>query len=244
MMPSTAMILAAGEGTRMRPLTEHMPKPLVPVAGKPLIDYVLDRVVAAGVKRAVVNTRYKAEMLEAHLAGRKDVEILISRETENLETGGGIVNALDKIGNEPFFSLNADSFWLEAESKATLLERLAAAYDSSLDAMLALCPLDQATGYDGKGDFLTNGEGKLRLRGREEHASSVFMGVQILHPRLFAGRSVSSFSLRVFYEKNDPEGWIPNMKAIFHEGRWLHVGDPQGLRLAENILMGAQHYPI
>jgi len=165
-MPRTAMVLAAGLGERMRPLTEHMPKPLVPVVGKPLIDHVLDRLAAAGVTKAVVNVHYLADMIEHHLQNRKSPQIVISDErVALLNTGGGVVRALAKIGDAPFLLINSDTIWIDGAKPN--LERLAQAFDpAAMDALLLLAPVSTSIGYDGRGDFNLGPDGRLTSRNR------------------------------------------------------------------------------
>lgn len=229
------MVMAAGLGRRMRPLTDTMPKPLVKVAGVPLLDRALDWLYASGVEEAVVNTHYKAEMLEAHLAGRRHPAIRISYEETVLETGGGIKNALPLLGAEAFFVVNSDAICIDG--KAPALRRLAAAWDeSAMDALLLVHPVETAVGYHEAGDFFLDG-GKLRRRLREAKAPFVFTGIQLLHPRLFRDSPDGVFSLNVLYNRAMREdGTLPRVAALAHDGAWLHVGDPQGLAAAEAFL--------
>lgn len=231
-MPHTAMVFAAGLGKRLRPLTETCPKPLVEVAGRTLIDRALDRLEAAGVARAVVNTHHLAARVEAHLAQRLAPEIIVSREDSLMETGGGIVRALPLLGRDPFFAVNSDVILLDGPSPT--LRRLADAWDGeALDALLLLHPVARATGYDGRGDFFADSRGYLRPRREHEVAPFVFTGVQILHPRLFADSPGTPFSLSLLFAKlARGGGGPPRIRAITHEGEWLHVGDEKGLRLA------------
>lgn len=234
--PHTAMVLGAGLGKRMRPLTEHMPKPLVPVAGIPLIDRVLDWLQAAGITRTVVNGHYMADMLEAHLALRHTPAISFSREALLLETGGGIRNALPLLGDAPFFSANSDTLCVDGPRPA--LHRLAQAWDDSrMDALLLLHPIGQAVGYEGKGDFFADGKGNLRRRGDAAQAPFVFTGVQLLHPRLFAQAPQGAFSMNLLYDRDRPaDGTLYRVAGLVHDGSWLHVGDPEGLAKAERWL--------
>jgi len=163
-MPRTAMVLAAGLGERMRPLTERLPKPLVAVAGKPLLDHVLDRLSAQGVERAVVNVHYLANLIERHVASRQAPQIVISDERAKLlNTGGGVVKALPKLGAEPFFHINSDTIWIDGVRPN--LERLAEAFDpGSMDALLLLAAANNSIGYSGRGDFLMAADGRLTKR--------------------------------------------------------------------------------
>lgn len=232
MMPKTAMIMAAGFGTRMRPLTEHLPKPLVQVAGKPLIDYALDFLVNSGVEKVVVNSHYLAEMLEEHLAKRTNApQIIISRESEVLETGGGVLNALPLLGDEPFFVVNSDVICIDGSTPA--LQRLWSHWnDDTMDALLLLQEVKNVVGYEGAGDFFITNDGSLQRRGENKIAPLVFTGVQILHPRLFAGAKVGKFSTNVLYNKN-----LSRVGSVVHDGNWLHIGDIQGIKQAEDFLI-------
>lgn len=227
-----AVVLAAGLGTRMRPFTDRLPKPLLPVAGVTLIDRALDWLVAAGVREAVVNSYYLAELLEAHLTARTQPAITISREETLLETGGGLKKALPLLRPEPFVSVNSDVICLDGSQPA--LHRLLEAWDDrEMDALLLLHPVDRAVGYDGKGDFFLD-NGLLRRRRDEPSAPYVFTGVQLVHPRLFAGSPAGAFSMNVLYNRGmDADGRLHRIRALVHDGDWLHVGDPDGLRAAE-----------
>jgi len=230
-MIDSAMILAAGFGTRMRPITDHTPKPLVPLAGRTLLDHAIDRVVAAGVKRVVVNTHYKAEMIEAHLKSRHDVAIALSHEAELLDTGGGVKKALPMLG-EAFFVLNSDVFWLNAKVPALL--RLARAWDPArLDALLLMQRTVTALGYDGLGDFTVDPFGHVRRRGEREVAPFLFAGIEILGRRVFADAPEGPFSLNKLWNKAIAAG---RLEAMIHDGEWFHVGTPQGLALSEERL--------
>lgn len=229
-MPYNAIILAAGLGTRMRPLTERMPKPLIEVAGKALVDWAIDLVSDAGVKFLVINTCYKAEMLESHVVKHTQPQIVISREPEPLETGGGIANALDLLGEHVFFSLNADTICLPAEQNP--LTRLAGAWNTEvMDAILLLHPKEKAIGYSGAGDFYVNNDGSVERRGNRKTAPYVFTGVQLLHPRLFDHCPEGVFSINALYDKD-----LSRIHAVIHDGDWLHVGDVSGLARAEAFL--------
>lgn len=229
--PQTAMVMAAGFGTRMRPITDKLPKPLVKVLGKPLIDYSLDFLANSGVGKAVVNSYYLADLLEGHLRSRIIApQIIISRENEILETGGGIKNALPLLGKEPFFVVNSDVICIDGEIPA--LQRLAQAWDAKeMDALLLLHRVEDAVGYDGKGDFFVDKNGKLRRRAENETALYVFTGVQLISPRLFADSPDGKFSLNVLYNKD-----LMRVGAIVHDGGWLHIGSQSELEKAEEWL--------
>jgi MurNAc alpha-1-phosphate uridylyltransferase len=229
-MPKIAMVLAAGLGLRLRPITENLPKPLVKVAGRSILDRALDALHTAGIDRAVVNTHYLAEMIESHLAARPTPRIALSHEQDLLDTGGGVARALTSLGGEPFFVINADILWQEGPG-GTALERLAQAFDDGvMDALLLLAVRDQAVGYDGRGDFFSDAAGGLTRRGDEPTAPYVFTGLQILSPRLFAESPEGAFSLNLLYDRAANSG---RLFGIEHTGRWFHVGTPAGLDLAE-----------
>ena len=232
-MITKAMVLAAGLGKRMRPLTDTLPKPLVSVAGRPLIDHVLDWLGASGVSDAVVNTHYKAEMLESHLAARRKPVVHISREETLLETGGGIKKALPLIGGQPFFTANSDALTIDGPTPA--LRRLAAHWsDGDMDALLLVHRTEDAIGYEGPGDFFLGQDGTLSRRQGEGRAPYVYTGVQVLHPRLFEGAPEGPFSLNILYNRAMEQG--ARVRALPHDGYWLHVGDPDGLKKAETFL--------
>lgn len=237
-MIGTAMVLAAGLGMRMRPLTDHLPKPLVALAGRPLIDHVLDRLAAAGVRRAVVNVHYCAEALEAHLAARaaRGVGPSLALSDERgllLDTGGGVRKALDLLGKEPFFAHNSDSVWIEedgAPEQGATLARMIAAWDAGrMDALLLVAPRSGCLGYDGRGDFDIDEDGRLSRRRRDGTAGCVFAGVSILTPRLFAGAPDGPFSLNVLFDQAIAAG---RLFGVIHRGLWMHVGTPEALDAA------------
>ena len=216
--PTTAFVLAAGLGTRMRPLTDTLPKPLVRLAGKPLIDHALDRLADTGITRAVVNVHHHADLLEAHLASRKVPKIIISDERGVLlETGGGAVRALPLIGAESFVIHNSDSVWLDGP--VNNLARLLNAWDEArMDALMLLAPTATSLGYDGCGDFFMDAEGRLTRR------------TEIAHPRLLEGAPSGKFSLNESWDAAIARGRVFGMPL---EGTWMHGGDPQALQEAE-----------
>lgn len=233
MMPERAIVLAAGLGLRMRPLTDAIPKPLVPVAGRPLIDYSLDLVAGAGLTQAVVNASYRGDQLAEYLAARAHPRVTISREETPLETGGGIRQALKLLGDAPFFSINSDVICVSGAEHA--LKRLAAAWDDArMDALLLVQPSQRAVGFDGPGDFFVEGNTVTR-RGERSSAPYIFTGIQLLHPRLFHGCPAQGpFSMNVLYNRDiDASGQLGRVRALVHDGDWLHVGDPAGLAEAE-----------
>ncbi len=231
-MPRRAMILAAGLGERMRPLTEDRPKPLIEVRGRSLIETILDRLEGAGVPEAVINLYYLGEMIEARLAGRERPRIAFSREAARLETGGGVRKALPLLGEAAFFAINGDVCWLDGCT--TALRRLAEAWDEAqMDALLLLHPTVYAVGYDGPGDFILMPEGRLRRRREREVAPLVFSGIQIFHPRLFEATPEGPFSLNLVYDK---AAEAERLWGLRHDGEWFHIGTPGNLRDVEDAL--------
>ncbi|WP_370335670.1 nucleotidyltransferase family protein [Parvularcula marina] len=230
-MIDTAMVLAAGLGTRFREVSGDLPKPLVPVAGKPLIDWSLDLLSAGGVTRAVVNVHYKADQMEAHLAEITTPEIIISDEREQLmETGGGLIKASSLLGEGPVFCTNTDAI-LPHENGGPVKALREAWSDKEMDALLLLVPVARTSGYDGHGDFHLDAEGKLSWDGDSE--KYVFTGLQIIHPRLWAGEEPAPKSTRVFWECAMEKG---RLFGLIHDGRWMHVGDPAGYHAATELL--------
>ncbi|MGA8382435.1 MAG: nucleotidyltransferase family protein [Stellaceae bacterium] len=222
--PRRAMVLAAGLGTRLRPLTEAVPKPLVELNGRTLLDHAIDRLAAAGVEQIVVNTHYLAAMIADRLAQRVEPRIEISEEAELLDTGGGVARALPSLG-EAFFVVNADVFWLDGRESALL--RLARAFDhGAMDAMLLLQRTVSAVGYDGSGDYMLDPAGRPRRRREREIAPYLFAGIQLLHRRLFAGVTDRVFSLVRLFDRAEQAG---RLRAIVHDGEWYHIGTPAGL---------------
>ena len=231
-----AMVLAAGLGTRMRPLTDSLPKPLVTVAGETLIDRILDRLAEAGVQEVVVNLHHKADQLSGHLARRQRPRIRESREETLLETGGGVGRALPLLGDAPFFVVNGDVLW--RNGKRSALDRLAAAWDESrMDGVLLLKRTVSAVGYDGLGDFMLTQDGLVRRPKPGEIPPYIFAGVQILHPRLFADAPQDPFSLNRLYATAAEAG---RLGGIVHDGEWYHVGTPEALAEAEEALATAR----
>ena len=235
-IPTHGMVLAAGLGLRMRPLTDTLPKPLIPVAGRCMLDRALDQLTTAGVARRVVNTHYLGHKVAEHLQARRqaagsEAEIALSHEPDLLDTGGGVVKALPLLGSAPFFVINGDILWRDGAEPA--LRRLAAAWnDERMDALLLIHPRETAIGYDGPGDFDLAPDGVLTRRANPT-APFVFTGVQILHPRLLAGSPPGAFSLNKLYDRAAATG---RLHGIVHTGQWFHIGTPDGLRLAEERL--------
>jgi len=234
--PKRAMVLAAGLGTRMHPLTDRMPKPLVAVAGKPLIDHVLDRLAEAGVERAVINVHHFAEQIEKHLASRTKPKIVISDERGFLlGTGGGVVKALSHLGDAPFFHINSDTIWID--SVKPNLARLAAAFDAvAMDALLLLAPSTGSIGYTGRGDYAMAADGRLRRRAEREVAPFVFAGAAILSPALFVGAPTGEFRLTQLFDRAAAAGRLHGLRL---EGLWMHVGTLEAITEAEQAIVRA-----
>ncbi|MCK0207496.1 nucleotidyltransferase family protein [Starkeya koreensis] len=230
---TTAMVLAAGLGKRMRPLTDRIPKPMVEVNGRPLVDHVLDRLAAAGVTKAVVNLHWHADVLERHLAGRKNPRIVFSDERgELLETGGGIRKALPELGTEPFFVVNADTIWIEGirPNLATLARKFDA---RRMDFLLLLAPAATSIGYEGRGDFLMDGESRLTPRPEREMAPFVYAGAAVVAPDVFAQTPEGSFSLSRLFVRAAEAGRLFGERM---EGVWMHVGTPEAIDEAEDAI--------
>lgn len=228
-----AMVMAAGKGTRMRPLTDTMPKPLVPFAGRPLIDHVLDRLEEAGIEEAVVNVHHFADMLEAHLATRKSPRIVISDErAELLDTGGGTKKALPLLGDDPIITFNSDSVW--TEELGSNLANLITAWDPErMDALLMIADTARTIGYVGRGDFTMDASGLLARRPPSATAPFMFAGVQILKPALFADGPEGPFSTNLIWDRLILKGRLFGHRMT---GTWMHVGTPDDLAEAEAFL--------
>ena len=231
--PHTAMILAAGLGQRMRPLTITTPKPLLKVAGRPIIEYGLDHLKAAGVKRALVNKHYLPDQIESWAKSVRGLTMLVSDETEALlETGGAILHALPLMGDDPFYVINSDCFWIDKGTPA--LQRLAARWnDAEMDCLLLLCDPRRTTGYNGTGDFEIASDGRLS---RNRTNGLVYICGYIVHPRLFNGISQGAFSMNILWDKAIAEG---RLFGLAHMGHWLDIGTPTALDLAEAFLKQA-----
>ncbi|MEQ9490123.1 MAG: nucleotidyltransferase family protein [Alphaproteobacteria bacterium] len=224
--PKKAMVLAAGFGKRMRPLTDTLPKPLVPLLGKPLIDWVFDRLRAGGITEYVVNAHYLGDRIEAHFAGRDDVAL--SPEAEILDTGGGVKNALSLLRDDSFVVANADSVWLDGERPA--VARLLDAWDPDImDALLLLTPVDTAHGYDGRGDYFLDPVSRARRRTSDETAPLVFAGVHVLAARLLEDSPDGFFSLTLLFDRAEKAG---RLFGVMHDGQWYHIGTPEALASA------------
>jgi MurNAc alpha-1-phosphate uridylyltransferase len=237
-VPETAMVMAAGIGKRMRPLTATRPKPLIQVAGQPLLDHVFDRLRAAGIKRAVVNVHYLADALEAHLKNRvKGIDVVISDERDQLmETGGGIVKARDLIGDKPFVVANADNLWVDGP--ADTIKLLASRWDDDLmDALLLVVPLARAHNHGGLGDFHLDANGRITGRRKPGRvAPFVYTGVQILSPRLIHDWPEGPFSTNIFWNRAIEAG---RAYGFVHQGLWFDVGTPPAIAKTEALLIDA-----
>lgn len=233
MMPKTAIVLAAGLGTRMRPYNGHVPKPLVTVGGKSLIDYGLDRLADAGVERAVVNVHHLADAVERHLASRQRPRIIISDERAGLlGTGGGIAKALPQFGHAPFFLVNSDTLWLDGVKPN--FARLAERFDESeMDALLLLAPSAGSLGYEGRGDYTMLADGRLRPRGEREVAPFIYAGAAILSPALFADTPQGAFALTRLFDR---AAVCDRLFGLRLDGVWMHVGTPEAVAAAESAL--------
>lgn len=240
MIPHTAMVLAAGLGTRMKPLTNDRPKALVTVGGRALIDHVLDRLVAAGVKRAVVNVHAFADMLEAHVKRRSDVEIVISDERAQLmETGGGVRQARPLLGDLPIVVCNIDSVWDEPNGSA--IARLCQGFDPAKHgAKLMLAAMDSQLGYEGAGDFFMDEHGALSFRDAMPHTPWAYMGAQIIDPAIVDSEPLEPFSFTRVWRRLASEGRLHGAPL---GGYWMHVGDPDARVQAEARLSAAARSP-
>ncbi|MEN6542154.1 nucleotidyltransferase family protein [Parvibaculum sp.] len=228
-----AMVMAAGKGTRMRPLTDTTPKPLVPFMGEALIDHVLDRLEKAGVEEVIVNVHHFADKLEAHLAKRGFPHIVISDERERLlDTGGGAKRALPLLGEEPIITFNSDSVWVEGwgENLTNLIE----AFDPErMDALLMIADAARTIGYVGRGDFVMDQLGRITRRGSSETVPYMFAGVQIIKPQLFAEGPEGAFSTNLIWDRLMEEGRLYGQRM---SGVWMHVGTPEDLAAAEEFI--------
>ncbi len=232
-VPQAAMVLAAGLGKRMRPLTATRPKPLVEVAGTTLLDRALDHLAAAGVGHAVVNVHYFADQIEAHLAARTAPAVTLSDERDLLlETGGGVSKALPLLAADPFYVVNSDNLWVDGS--VDTLRLLAQRWDAAtMDALLLVVPLARASGYEGRGDFTMSAVGQIRPRVEHRVAPYVFSGVQLLAKHLFAGEPVEPFSMWRVWHKALARG---RLYGVVHGGLWFHVGTPAAVGTTETLL--------
>jgi MurNAc alpha-1-phosphate uridylyltransferase len=232
-VPKTAMVFAAGLGTRMRPITETLPKPLVEVHGRTLIDYCLDRLAENGVERAIVNVHWLADQIEAHLAKRKAPKIIISDERSTLlDQGGGIKRALPLIGDDPFLICNTDAFWIEGPRSN--IARLARSFDpETMDILLLVAAGAGAVGVDWPGDFVMTHDGRLQSREPRHVAPFVYTGVGIVKPQLFASETVEVFRLAPFFHTAAAKGRLYGVRL---DGLWVHVGRPESIAEADTAI--------
>ncbi|WP_339690040.1 nucleotidyltransferase family protein [uncultured Parasphingorhabdus sp.] len=230
----TAMIMAAGLGKRMRPLTESRPKPLVEVAGKAMIDHCFEKLVEAGIGKAVVNVHYLADMMEAHLAALPyPIDIRVSDErSELLETGGGLVQAEPLIDEDIFFCINSDNLWTDGPTNS--LQQLAQAWDGDrMDALLLLIPREAAHNYKGDGDFHLDDENRISRKLPDQKAPLIYSGIQLISKRLLRDAPTGPFSTNIFWERAIGEG---RLFGAVHEGQWFEVGSPQAIAPTEAAL--------
>ncbi len=232
--PTKAMVLAAGLGLRMRPLTETMPKPLVPVAGQPLLDHVLDRLDQAGVTEAVVNVHYLPDQIIDHVASRKRPRVTISDERDQvLGTGGGVVKALPLLGDAPFYHVNSDTLWIDGVRPN--LARLAENFDAArMDIILLMAPTASSIGYSGRGDYSMLPDGTLRKRRENQVVPFVYAGAAIISPEVFAGAPGGEFSLTKMFDRAEEQERLFGLRL---DGLWMHVGTPDAVLLAEEAYL-------
>ncbi|HEX5237263.1 MAG TPA: nucleotidyltransferase family protein [Sphingomicrobium sp.] len=233
-VPRTAMIMAAGLGKRMRPLTATRPKPLIEVGGKALLDHVLEKLRASGVEKVVVNVHYLPDALEAHLESREHgLEIAISNERDLLmETGGGLVKAAPLIDSDPFLAINSDNLWIDGP--ADTLKLLASQWDDErMDALLLLVPQARALNHKGSGDFHMDRAGRIRRRDRSHVAPFVFTGIQMASKRLLRDAPEGPFSTNVLWDRAIEEG---RCFGAVHQGLWFDVGTPEAIQMTESAL--------
>lgn len=234
--PTTAMVLAAGLGLRMRPLTEHRPKPLVEVAGKALLDHVLDRLKEVDVGTAVVNVHYLPDQIIQHVATRQAPRVIVSDERDVvLGTGGGVVKALPQLGAEPFYHLNADTMWIDGVQPN--LARLADAFDpATMDILLLMAPTANSIGYSGAGDYAMMTDGTLRRRKEHQIVPFVYAGAAIMSPQIFRDAPQGEFSLTKIFDRAAEQERLFGLRL---EGVWMHVGTPDAIGAAEAALLAS-----
>jgi N-acetyl-alpha-D-muramate 1-phosphate uridylyltransferase len=232
--PTKAMVLAAGLGLRMRPLTDHMPKPLVQVAGRTLLDHVLDKLGNAGVSEAVVNVHYLPDQIIDHVATRTKPRVIISDERDEvLETGGGVVKALPLLGHEPFFHVNADTLWIDGVRPN--LARMADAFDPErMDILLLMAPTTSSIGYGGRGDYAMLPDGALRKRKEHQVVPFVYAGVAIMSPAQFADAPAGKFSLTKMFDRANEQERLFGLRL---DGVWMHVGTPDAVHAADEAFL-------
>lgn len=240
-LPKKAMVLCAGLGKRMRPLTQTCPKPLLEIRGRSLVDRIADRLVEAGIEEAVVNLHYLGEQLEDHLSKRDDIAIQFSWEREEvLETGGGVKHALPLLGDAPFFLINGDVLWLNGLAPA--LTRLSRKWEpEDMDLLLLLHPTAYAIGYEGPGDFMMDPFGRLRRRTEREISPFVFAGVQIVKPELFEDTPEGPFSMNLIFDRVQE---AERLYGLRHDGEWFHLGTPPDIERAEGHLHHMEFHTV
>jgi N-acetyl-alpha-D-muramate 1-phosphate uridylyltransferase len=234
--PSKAMILAAGLGVRMRPLTDRMPKPLIRVAGRALLDHVLDKLADAGAEEAVVNVHYLPDQIIKHVAKRKQPRVIISDERDEvLGTGGGVVRALPLLGTTPFFHVNADTLWIDGVRPN--LARLAEAFEPArMDILLLMAPTTTSIGYGGRGDYAMLADGALRKRREHQVVPFVYAGAAIMSPSVFAGAPSGEFSLTKIFDRANAQERLFGLRL---DGMWMHVGTPDAVNAAEEAFLAS-----
>jgi MurNAc alpha-1-phosphate uridylyltransferase len=232
--PTKAMVLAAGLGVRMRPLTDNLPKPLVPVAGRPLLDHVLDKLADAGVSEAVVNVHYLPDQIIAHTAARTRPRVIISDERNLvLGTGGGVVKALPLLGPDPFFHINSDTVWIDGVRPN--LARLAETFEPQrMDILLLMAPTTSSIGYGGRGDYSMLPDGALRKRREHQVVPFVYAGAAIMSPSLFADAPAGEFSLTKMFDRANEQERLFGLRL---DGVWMHVGTPDAIGAAEEAFL-------
>ncbi|MDD5586518.1 MAG: nucleotidyltransferase family protein [Alphaproteobacteria bacterium] len=240
LLSGTGMVLAAGMGVRMRPLTLEKPKPLLEVGGRTMLDHALDKLKADGINRAVVNAFYLADQIEAHRTTRRDMEIIIARETELLDTGGGIKNALPHFGGKPFFVLNADLPWLDGAEPS--LRRMAEAWDPSrMDVLLLVMPTAKARGFGARGDFMMEPGGRLWRKGAPEPRSHVWISAQIMKPQLMDEIEERVFSNNRIFDAVEARG---KLFGLEHAGTCYHAGTPEDLAESNRLLTSGEGWAV
>jgi MurNAc alpha-1-phosphate uridylyltransferase len=234
--PTKAMVLAAGLGLRMRPLTDRMPKPLVRVAGRALLDHVLDKLAEAGVKEAVVNVHYLPDQIIDHVATRKQPRVIISDERDQvLGTGGGVVKALPLLDHGPFFHVNSDTMWIDGVRPN--LARLAEAFDPArMDILMLMAPTTSSIGYCGSGDYAMLPDGALRKRREHQVVPFVYAGAAIMSPSLFADAPAGEFSLTKTFDRANEQERLFGLRL---DGVWMHVGTPEAVDAAEKAFLAS-----
>ena len=232
--PTKAMVLAAGLGLRMRPLTDRMPKPLVQVAGRALLDHALDKLGSAGVSEAVVNVHYLPDQIIDHVATRTKPRVIISDERDQvLGTGGGVVKALPLLGHDPFFLVNADTMWIDGVRPN--LARMADAFDPArMVILLLMAPTTSSIGYGGRGDYAMLPDGALRRRKEHQVVPFVYAGAAIMSPSLFADAPSGEFSLTTMFDRANEQERLFGLRL---DGVWMHVGTPDAVHAAEEAFL-------